>query len=95
MGLQYLPSHNQGAGTRFLCQHTLAKFSTTLNFGFRRSWDPQAQISLQATEHLKTACHLQTWGCFAVGCSHSSSEVCRLFTGALERKETGGKGKNE
>lgn len=38
---QCLQSHGCGVGTGFLCQHTLAKFSITLNFGFRRSWAPQ------------------------------------------------------
>lgn len=55
IGLQCLLRHSQGAGTGFLCQHTLAKFSITLNFGFRRSWAPQAQVSLQATEHVQAA----------------------------------------
>lgn len=27
----------------------------TLNFGFRRSWAPQAWVSLQATEHVQTS----------------------------------------
>lgn len=94
--LQHPLSHSQGAGTGFLCQQTSAKFSRMLNFAFRRSWSPQAQVSLQTSEHPKISCHLQPpWGCFAVGCSHSSGEAHRLFTAALEHKETGGKGENE